>query len=483
MKAFLVWAQYNYKMNFKSISYFLGLFCFPISCLAFINILYSSYFDYFLSIDTYFTTLLISLAIGIGLLYFGKNSQKKINFIEQLFLIILVYVLSAFLISIPFYMSNYQVTFLNSFFESISGLTATGFSVFKNIKYLDPTLVLWRSSSQWIGSLYFLFFLILIFSNKKFNYKMISLTYSGENIFALHEKIKDNIFKVFAYYSIISIILFLLLNISEIRLFNSLNLSMTLISGGGFLPTNSLNNIVSSNLQKIIFISSLFISMMNFYLIFNILNKKTLVREHREDLYLLLLSVIFILLVYFNNIDGLDSVISVVSSMSNSGLTTIKSDNNLSLYFLLITIIGGSLMSNSSGIKLARFYILLKITYSEIIKLISPNSILNKTIFGSDKKITDEDVKISFLIFISFFISLFFLSVILVVDNINFEKSFKLSILTITNTTTSEMYGVKNINFANLLTTSKLSLIIFMIIGKIELISLLLIIKKVFFKD
>jgi len=258
---------------------------------------------------------------------------------------------------------------------------------------------------------------------------------------------------------------------------------MTLISGGGFLPTNSLNNIVSSNLQKIIFISSLFISMMNFYLIFNILNKKTLVREHREDLYLLLLSVIFILLVYFNNIDGLDSVISVVSSMSNSGLTTIKSDNNLSLYFLLITIIGGSLMSNSSGIKLARFYILLKITYSEIIKLISPNSILNKTIFGSDKKITDEDVKISFLIFISFFISLFFLSVILVVDNINFEKSFKLSILTITNTTTSEMYGVKNINFANLLTTSKLSLIIFMIIGKIELISLLLIIKKVFFKD
>ena len=89
----------------------------------------------------------------------------------------------------------------------------------------------------------------------------------------------------------------------------------------------------------------------------------------------------------------------------------------------------------------------------------------------------------SFLIFISFFISLFILSSILIVDNINFEKSFKLSILTITNTSTSEMYGIKDMDFKNLLTTSKLSLIIFMIIGKIELISVFLVIKKVFFKD
>ena len=121
-------------MNFKSISFFLGLFCLPISFLSFVNILYSSYFDYFLSVDSYFKTMLLSLLIGLGLLYYGKNSQKKINFIEQLFLIISVYLLTASLISIPFYLSNIQVTFLNSFFESISGLTGTGFSTFKNIK-------------------------------------------------------------------------------------------------------------------------------------------------------------------------------------------------------------------------------------------------------------------------------------------------------------------------------------------------------------
>ena len=153
-------------MNIKRVSLYLSLFCFPISFLSFINILYASYFDYFLSIDTYLITLIVSLLVGFTLFYYGKKSPKYINFIEQLILIICVYILTSVLISIPFYLSNYQVPFLNAMFESISGLTGTGFSIFKDIKYLDPTLILWRSSSQWVGGLFFLFFLIIVFSNK-----------------------------------------------------------------------------------------------------------------------------------------------------------------------------------------------------------------------------------------------------------------------------------------------------------------------------
>jgi trk system potassium uptake protein len=470
-------------MNLRGISFYLSLFCFPVSFLAFINILYASYFDYFLSIDTYFTTLLISLIIGSGFFYYGKKAKKNINFFEQLILVISTYLIVSLLISIPFYLSNYQVTFLNSIFESISGLTGTGFSIFKNIKYLDPTLILWRSSSQWIGGLFFLFFLIIIFSNKSFNYKMTNLTFSGEGNINSEVSIKDNLLRILIIYLVLSILVLTLFNYSGLRLFNSLNVSMTLVSGGGFLPTDSINKIISTNFQKIIFIFSLILSMLNFYLLFNIFNKKTLIKEHKEDLYLIVLSIFFCILIYFNNYQGLDIIISIISSLANSGLTLVESDNNLSLYFLLITIIGGSLISNTSGIKLTRFYILLKITSSEIIKLISPNSVINKTIFNSDKKISDDNVKISFLIFISFFLNLFILSSFLVVDNIGFEKSFKLSILTLTNTVNSEMFNMQNINFANLLTSSKISLILFMIIGKIELISIFLVFKKVIFKD
>ncbi len=470
-------------MNLKGISYYLGLFCFPISILAFINILYSSYFDYFLSINSYVSTLIISLIIGSFLTFVGKKSSKRINFIEQLILILSVYFLISFLISIPFYLGNYQVTLINSFFESVSGLTGTGFSIFKNIKYLDPTLILWRSSSQWIGGLYFLFFLILIFSNKQFKFKMNELTYSGEGGINSESNIKGLLTKIFIFYVVLSFIIFLSLNITEVRMFNSLNLSMTLISAGGFLPANSLDSIINTNPKKIIFILSLLISMLNFFIILNIFEKKIITKEHKEDFYLIILSFIFVLLVYFNNYSGLDIIISVLSSLSNSGLSLLNSDNNLGLYFLLITVLGGSLISNSSGIKFMRIYILLKTSSIEIIKLISPNTIINKNIFNSEKKITDEIIRISFLIFISFFISLFILSGILTVDNIDFEKSFKLSILTITNTTSSEMYGINEINFSNLLTSSKFSIILFMIIGKIELVSIFLIIRKIFFKN
>ena len=470
-------------MNFKSISFYLSLFCFPISILAFINILYASYFDYFLSINSYFITLTVSLILGFLFYFFGKSGTKKINFLDQLILIILVYFFTGFLMSIPFYLSNFQVTFISALFEAISGLTSTGFSTFKSIKYLDPTLILWRSSSQWIGGLFFLIFLILLFSNKTFNYKMTNLTFSGDSNFKSEESIKNSILRIFIIYSFLSFIILVLLSISEIRLFNSLNLAMTLISNGGFLPSDNLNEIINSNFQKIILALSLTFSLLNFYLILNIFNKKILLHQHKEDFYLLFLAFILIILIYFNNFDGLNVIISVISSLANSGITLLKTENNLSLYFLLITIIGGSIISNSSGIKMSRFYILLKITASEIIKLISPNSVINKTIFNTDNKITDDNVRISFLIFISFFLSLFILSSLLVFDDIGFERSFKLSILALTNTVNSEMYSLQSINFANLLTSSKISLILFMIIGKIELISVFLIFKKILFKD
>ena len=208
-------------MNFKSISYYLSLFCFPISILAFVNILYSSYFDYFLSFDSYLVTLIISLFFGIAFFTFGKNAVKRINFIEQLILIIFVYFLTSIFISLPFYLSNYQVTFINSLFEAFSGITGTGFTIFENIKYLDPTLIIWRSSSQWIGGLYFLFFLILIFSNKQFKFKMTDLTFSGDGNINSENNIKDLLLKIYVIYTSLSIMVYILLNISEVRLFNS----------------------------------------------------------------------------------------------------------------------------------------------------------------------------------------------------------------------------------------------------------------------
>ena len=176
-----------------------------------------------------------------------------------------------------------------------------------------------------------------------------------------------------------------------------------------------------------------------------------------------------------NNISGVLS--------DGKTFTTYSPNFDISLFLIILTIIGGSVISTSSGFKYVRFYILLKTSYREIYKLVKPNNIFSKNLFNTESQIDDNDSRVAFLVFISFIISLFILSSILTFDNMSFENSFKLSILTLTNTVTSSLYGFDNSNFFYLNNITKLSLIVFMIFGKIEIIAILFLIKKFIFKE
>ena len=184
-------------MNFKGLFYYLGLSCWPVCILSFINILYCSYFDHYLNLDSYLLTLFISLFCALFFYFISKNAEKNIKFYEQIFLIFIIYLFISLLISVPYYFSYYQISFVDSFFEAASGLTTTGFTVFTNVKFLDPTLLIWRSSSHWIGGLFFLIFLILIFSNFKNDYKLTNLVYNPDKANNIFKDTKKNYFKSF----------------------------------------------------------------------------------------------------------------------------------------------------------------------------------------------------------------------------------------------------------------------------------------------
>ena len=469
-------------MNFKGISYYLGLSCWPVSILSFLNILYCSYFDHYLNLDSYLLTLFISLFFAFSLYLVSKNAEKNIKFHEQLLLIFIVYFFISLLISIPYFFSYYQISFIDSFFEAVSGLTTTGFTVFTNVKFLDPTLLIWRSTSHWIGGLFFLIFLILIFSNFKNDYKLTHLVYNPDRATNLFKDTKKIILKVFFLYSFLTVLIFVLFNISGIRLFNSLNLSMTVSSAGAFLPTNELSDIIKFTSQKIILTLALIFSALNIYFFYSLFSNFNNIKRHYEDI-IILGGIFFFSLLLFFSIGGnsfLNIFLSVVSSVSNSGISFFEPPKNFYLLFVFLTIIGGSLISNSAGIKFIRIYFLFKTTIIELFKLVSPNIVIDRRILKTENKINNENLNSSFLIFICFFISIFILSSVLATDGLNFENSFKLSILTITNTVNSSLYGLDKFNFTDLLTSSKLFIILFMVLGKIELISLFLIIKKTF---
>ena len=472
-------------MNFKGISYYLGLSCWPISILSFVNILYSSYFDHYLNLDSYLLTLFISLFFAFLFYFISKNADKNIKFHEQLILVFIVYFFISILISIPYYFSYYQISFVDSFFEAASGLTTTGFTVFENVKFLDPTLLIWRSTSHWIGGLFFLIFLILIFSNFKNDYKLTYLVYNPDKANNLFKDTKKIVIKVFFLYSFLTALIFVLFNFSGIRLFNSLNLAMTISSAGAFLPTNELSDIIKFTSQKIILTLALIFSALNIYFFYSLLYNSKNIKKHYEDTIILGCVFLLSLIVFFSirETTFLNIFSSVISSTSNSGISFFKPPENFYLFFVFLTIIGGSLISNSAGLKFIRIYILFKSTVIELFKLVTPNIVIDQRILKTENKINYENLNSSFLIFICFFVSIFILSSVLAIDGLNFENSFKLSILTITNTVNSSLYGLDEVNFSNLLTSSKLSIILFMVLGKIELLSLFLIIKKVIRKN
>ena len=462
---------------------YLSVFFGIVSILAFFNITYSYYLNLYLNLNTYIFTFIVSILLTILFYYSKNNDEKKITIYDKILTILLGYFLLPLVISIPFYFSIYNLTFVNAFFESISGFTSTGFTIFDNINHIDQSLILWRSASQWIGGLYFLFSIILLIDIFDHSFKKSLTNFLSFN---KSETFKQA-FKIFLFYSLITLSIFIILSLFDIRLFNSLNLAMTIISSGGFLPSNNLSNLLVNNSQVVIISILLLSSFFSIFLIYNLIfTKNHNLNFFNEDIHLLfyflfLLIIFFVFLNFENNFSEL--FLSLTSSISNVGFSLNNSSSNLSFVFLILVIIGGSFFSTSSGIRFLKIYSLFKYSINEILSYSRPKNIyINKHLFSKDTFKLDEIYKY-FLSVIVFIISLLILTFLLTLSGIDFESSFKLSILTIMNTVNSSMFGLADFSFYDLHFITKYYLIFFMIIGRLELLTLLIICKKFLFKN
>ena len=344
--------------------FYLGIFSLLVSILSFFNIIYSYYFNLYLNLDSYIYSLFLSLFFGLFFL-FKKKDNFKISIYNKILTVISCYIILPIFISIPFYFSIYNISFLDSYFESISGFTSTGFTVFNNIKHLDQSLILWRSSSQWIGGLYFLFSIILLIDIFDNNLKKSLTNFLSFN---KSETLKQAL-KILILYTLLTFFIFILLNIFEFRSFNSFNLAMTIIASGGFLPVNNLSVIVNNDVKEIFFsilmLSSFFSIFLSYNLIF-IKNKN--INFFQEDIflffYLSILLIVFLLFFNFNYNFGI-ILLSLISSISNIGFSLDNTPKNLSFIFLILVIIGGSFFSTSSGIRFLKLYALFKFSVND----------------------------------------------------------------------------------------------------------------------
>ena len=469
-------------MNYVKLIY-LSIFCGVIAILSFFNIVYSYYLNLYLNLNTYIYTFVVSVILTLIFYISKNNNEKKTTVYEKILTILFGYFLLPLVIAIPFYFSIYNLTFVNSYFEAISGFTSTGFTIFDNINHIDQSLILWRSASQWVGGLYFLFSIILLIDIFDHSFKKSLTNFISFN---KAETLKQSL-KIFFLYSFITLGIFVILNLFEIRMFNSLNLSMTIISSGGFLPSNNLSNILINNSQIIITSLLMLSSFFSIFLTYNLIfTKNHNLNFFNEDIHLFFYFLVLSLISYiFFNFDNNFSelFLSLTSSVSNIGFSLDNNSTNLSFIFLILVVIGGSFFSTSSGIRFLKIYSLFKYSINQILSYSRPKNIyVNKHLFSKEFFQLDEIYKY-FLTVLIFIISLLFLTFLLILSGIDFESSFKLAILTLMNTVNSTMYGLGDFSFYDLQFFTKYYLIFFMIMGRLELLTLLIICKKFLFKN
>ena len=469
-----------FNLRVKYLSFFFLL----ISILSIFNVIYSYYFNLYLSLNNYYFSFIISffLAIFFYKINFGEQN-KRVAIFDKILTVFLGYILLPIILSLPLYFSIYNLTFLNALFESFSGFTSTGFTIFENIKHIDQSLIIWRSSTQWIGGLYFLFSIVYLIDiyDESFKKSLTNfLSFNSSEVF-------KQVTKVFLIYTILTFFIFIILNLIGIRSFNSLNLSMSIISSGGFIPVNDLDTILVNDTQVILFSILILISFFSIFFIYNLFSiRKKNLNFFYEDLHLLsyFISVLIIFFLFFSfNNDFIYNLLSLTSSISNIGLSLDFDQSNLNFVYIILVIIGGSFFSTSSGLRFIKVYSLLKYSLNQILSYSRPKNIfMNKLIF-SKINFEFEEINKFFLAILIFILSLFLLTSLLSISGINFENSFKLSILTLMNTVNSSAYGLADLDFNNFHYFTKIFLIFFMIIGRIELISIMLIFRKFLFKN
>ena len=469
-------------MNTFPLKYY-GIFFLIISFFSFFNIIYSYYFDLLNNLNNYILIFSLTFFVGLFLVFFKKYKFEKIVLYQRIITVLSGYIILPIAISLPYYLGVNNISLINCYFEAISGFTSTGFTIFNNLNELDQTLVMWRSSSQWIGGLYFLFSILLLIDVFDENLKRSLTNYISFN----SSEIFKQVFKIIVIYLSMTILIFLMLKLVNISSYEAYNYSLSIISSGGFLPSNNFDITFNSDFSKIFLSISMLFSFFSLFFIFNLIFfKKKNINYLSEDINILIyLLIVIVLFFLFFNYDKnfLNILVSICSSVSNIGISFSEIPRNLFFVFLLLVILGGSFFSTSSGLRVIKVITLIKFSINNLLSHSRPNQIYSNKLSLNKISANITDINKYFFAIIIFVISLFVISILLTISNLDFETSFKLGILTIMNTVNSEMYNLGYLDFYNFNLFGKFSLIIFMIIGRIELLSLIILLKKFLFKN
>ncbi len=438
-------------------------------------------------LSSFLITAGITAVCGVLLYLYGKKGSKELNRKDGYIIVTLSWITVSTFGMLPFYISGYIPSITDAFFESISGFTSTGSSILDNIEEFPHGLLFWRSLTQWIGGLGIVFFTIAV---------LPFLGVSGVQLFAAeatgltHDKVHPRIGItakwIWLIYLGLTLTEVILLYIGDMSLFDSICHSLATTSTGGFSTKQSSIAFYNSRYIEYIITLFMFLSGINFSLYILLINRRFKKLREEEELKLYIASVLFFsaivtISLYFTNNESLEysirtALFQIVSIHTSTGFATTDymTWQPIAWGVLLIVMITGACAgSTSGGIKCIRLLILGKITRNEFKRILHPNAVLPVRV---NKTVIPNTIQSTVLAFLFLYFAFMFVSILVFQEfGLEFNEAVGIAISSISNTGPGLGRFSPSFSWSALPDVIKWWASFLMLLGRLELFSVLLI--------
>lgn len=364
----------------------------------------------------------ITAAAGGLLLILGRGAHAdELLRKEAIGVVGLGWVLAAFFGSLPFVLCNGSLTWIQAFFESMSGFTTTGSTVLTKIETMPDSILLWRSLTQWIGGLGILALIVALLSVFGINRKSL---FGAETSMDLKDspvsRIRDLTIRLWSVYFSLTILCWLgLYGVSaaagaEMSLFHALLYSLTTVSTGGFAPHDASVAHFDSLTIELFLCVFMLVSSLSMLLVVNFLTGHFGRRKGRTEA-IALLTIIFVawttitIDLWLNHTtEGLpalrEAIFPVVSLSSSTGFGSGDYDQwplFARCTLILLMAIGGCSGSTAGGIKVVRLVVMLRMLVQDVRRTFRPNQVMGIKIDGQNVDGEFQRQILSYLVFVA----------------------------------------------------------------------------------
>ncbi len=333
----------------------------------------------------------ICLVAGKALVATCSKVEKKIEKREAYLIVSLGWIILSIFGALPFYISGYIPNYTDAFFETISGFTTTGASILNNIEELPHGLLLWRSLTQWMGGMGIIVLSIAILPFiKGGGVQLFNAEVPGISTDKLHPRIQGTAKKLWILYVAFTLVETILLFFGGMSFFDAINHSFTTMATGGYSTKQASIAAYDSAYIQYVIIIFMIIAGTNFSIsYFALTGKFKKVLKNTEVKFYFLVIIITSLIIasglwFFMGL-GLeksfrDALFQVVSIITTTGFATADyltwTPSSLWIIILLLMFVGGTSGSTGGGIKVVRIHILLRNSYMELKRIMHPHAVL-----------------------------------------------------------------------------------------------------------